>query len=802
MARGIDPANNQKEAAVRDENAKTRGGEKGRPSDQSSNGDLEGRTAETVHVRPAESAEKTQASHDAAKETATSQPVGFIRQHELVDQVRVYDPDVDEDLLNKAYVFSMRAHGAQKRKSGDPYFTHPLAVASILTELKADPATVATALLHDVVEDTETTVEDITRIFGAEIAQLVDGVTKLSAIELRGEASKKAENFRKLVMAMADDVRVLLVKLADRLHNMRTLKHHDKADKRRQIAIETLEIYAPLAGRIGVQRFREELEDLSFREISPQAYETIAERLSDLQENIVASVVELSQVLRESLSDAVPNTEIYSREKRPYSIWRKMSTKNASFDELADIYAFRVLVDTVADCYNALGIIHTNWRMIPAEFDDYISAPKPNGYKSIHTAVIGPPRPNGERQRIEIQIRTREMHESAERGVAAHWQYKDRGADGGSSVEIDTDGAYDPYDTPRRLVEMFAHGEDPEEALKYAKLELFQDQVFCFTPKGQVIALPKGATPLDFAYAVHTDIGDGCIGAKVNGVTKPMRTALKNGDVVAVIRSENAPPPAGWDNLVVTGRARSAIRRRIRKMEHEDHIAIGRAKAEVVFEDEQLDLTAKAVRAALARLGAKSVDEVYARVGRGDLAVSEMVEAVYPGASVEAEIEIQSAGLEAFRPSLAIEGLPARGVTRVARCCSPLPGERIIGIKGEGRRLFVHAIHCAAVAKEDPPQSKWVDLKWRDKLEGVVAYARIVVSLRNEVGVLSDVAGVIARYGISIANIGLKNQSLEFVDCDVDLMVDDVHQVDQMLAGLRAQSNVIAAERYEGTVYE
>ena len=511
--------------------------------------------------------------------------VGFIRQFELVDLVRAYDPDADEDLLNRAYVYSMKAHGDQTRASGEPYFSHPLAVAAILTELRADPATVATALLHDVVEDTDITTEDINEVFGAEVARLVDGVTKLTQIEHRDEASKQAENFRKLVVAMADDVRVLLVKLADRLHNMRTLSFITKKDKRERIALETMEIYAPLAGRIGVQRIREELEDISFRELSPEAYETISTRLSDLQRNSLGGVVELATVLRQKLEKQGVRAQVTSREKRAYSIWRKMSQKNVSFDELADIYAFRVLVDSVEDCYKTLGVIHATWRMITSEFDDYISAPKPNNYRSIHTAVIGPPSQDGQRQRIEIQIRTHNMHDTAERGVAAHWQYKDssNGGGNGDGAQIGGAGHYDPYETPRRLVEMFQAGEDPDEALRYAKLELFQDQVFCFTPKSRVIALPKGATPLDFAYAVHTDVGDQCIGAKVNRVQRPLRTSLNTGDVVEVLRSENAPVPAEWESIAVTGRARSAIRRRIKKMQYDEHVALGRSIAESVF---------------------------------------------------------------------------------------------------------------------------------------------------------------------------------------------------------------------------
>ncbi|MEO1135816.1 MAG: bifunctional (p)ppGpp synthetase/guanosine-3',5'-bis(diphosphate) 3'-pyrophosphohydrolase [Pseudomonadota bacterium] len=722
------------------------------------------------------------------------QPIGFIRQVELVDRVKSYDPDADEDLLNRAYVYAMKAHGGQTRASGDPYFSHPLAVAAILTGLRADPATVATALLHDVVEDTEATIEDIGALFGEEIARLVDGVTKLSQIELKSEASKQAENFRKLVVAMADDVRVLLVKLADRLHNMRTLHYISKAEKRQRIARETMDIYAPLAGRIGVQRFREELEDISFRELSPDAHATISKRLEDLQKNSLGGVLELANVMREKLTAAGLKAQVMSREKRAYSIWRKMTQKSVSFDELADIYGFRVLVDTTEDCYRVLGVIHSNWRMIPTEFDDYISAPKPNNYRSIHTAVIGPPSKEGRRQRIEIQIRTFEMHETAERGVAAHWQYKDAGG-AGPSVEIVARGQYDPYETPRRLVEMFQSGEDPDEALQYAKLELFQDQVFCFTPKGRVIALPKGATPLDFAYGVHTDVGDQCIGAKINGVQRPLRTPLNNGDVVEVLRSENAPVPTEWESIAIMGRTRSAIRRRIKKMQYDEHVALGRSIAESVFTGAHLQFSLKGVREGLKRLGKKSVEDVLVSIGRGELPVNDLVEAVYPGAAVESESEIRAASLRAFRPRMAISGLTHGVAVKMARCCTPLPGERIIGIRQDDGSIKVHTIYCETLESEDPPQDRWLDLKWRDREEGATAFARMLVTVRNGLGVLSEIAGGIARYGVSIANIRLQNRSNEFIDFVMDVEVKDARQFAQMLAGVRASPNVINAER-------
>jgi len=745
-----------------------------------------------------------------AKDGAPSSlPVGFIRQFELADRVRGYAPDFDEDLLNRAYVFAMKAHGGQTRKSGDPYFTHPLAVAAILTELKADPATVITALLHDTVEDTDTSLDDIRVLFGDEIAQLVDGVTKLSQIELRTGASKQAENFRKLVMAMADDVRVLLVKLADRLHNMRTLHFFSNQEKKERIARETLEIYAPLAGRIGIQRFRDELDDLSFRVLNPQAYDTLARQLDRLHTDTVKGVVELAQTLRERLSTAGLTCDVMSREKRPYSIWRKMEAKNLSFEELADIYAFRVIVDTIDDCYQALGIIHTRWRMIPSEFDDYISVPKPNNYQSIHTAVVGPPGAGGNRQRIEIQIRTRTMHDHAERGAAAHWRYKDPGETSGNSVSQNLPSQtdyivppdFDFYHTPRNLQALF-QGEDPDEALKYAKLELFQDQVFCFTPKGRVIALPKGSSALDFAYAVHTDIGDSCIGVEINKRSRPLRTALTNGDVVRVLRADNARPPAEWEDIAFTGRARTAIRRRLKELEYSDQIAMGRRVAESAFSGAKLDFSPKAVKQALERLNIASTDEVLAQVGRGDLSVTALVEAIYPGAPPISENEVRAASAGALVDAKSIEaGITPGFAASLAPCCRPIPGDRIVGIKSipgdSPRHLHVHTIFCKTLARRDPALDRWVDLRWRSDQSAYRAASSIKMTVHNEVGGLSEIASVIARYGVSVTNISFINRTPDFFDLVIDVGVKDLKTLTQLLTALRASRITISVERDE-----
>ena len=736
---------------------------------------------------------------EVAPQSVKPPPVKLIRQYQLVDMVKAYDPLADEDLLNKAYVFSMRAHGGQTRKSGDPYFSHPLAVAAILTELRADPASVAAALLHDVVEDTDTKIEEIEKLFGAEVGALVDGVTKLSQIELKSEASKQAENFRKLVVAMADDVRVLWIKLADRLHNMRTLEHHPNEQKRRRIALETLEIYAPLAGRIGVQRFREELEDIAFAVMNPDAYQTITDRLSGLHEAVLERVVALSTALRDRLEERNIKASVYSREKRAYSIWRKMAAKNVTFDELADIYAFRILVPSIEDCYRALGIIHTGWRMIPEEFDDYISVPKPNGYRSIHTAVMGPPDPEGGRQRVEVQIRTHEMHDVAERGIAAHWQYKDPGSkEGPAQVEIVTPVQYDPYETPRRLVEMFQHGEDLDEALAYAKLELFQDQVFVFTPKGRVIALTKGATALDFAYAVHTDIGDTCVGAKINNAQRQLRTPLKNGDVVQVLRSDNASVPLDWEKIAVTGKARAAIRKRIKKMEHDEQTALGQRLAENIFASAQLQFSEKALRQALPKLEQETVDHALAALGRGEFSAHFLLEAVYPGAGHDGvEGEIRTAGAEPFRPRQAIDGLPPGVPTIMGQCCTPVPGERIVGIRDHDNAVTVHTIYCQILERDDPDQSKWLDLKWREEAEAIKAITRITITMRNELGVLSEVAGIIARYGVSVISINMEQGAQDFVTIRVRIEVKNQRQLMQLLAGLRAAASVLSAERNE-----
>lgn len=708
--------------------------------------------------------------------------------------VHAYDPHCDEAMLNRAYVFSMQAHGSQTRKNGDPYFTHPLAVAAILAGLKADPPTIITALLHDTVEDTDTTIEDIETQFGEEIARLVDGVTKLSMYELTSPASKQAENFQKFVLAMAKDVRVLLVKLADRLHNMRTLHHIPKQEKRERIALETIQIYAPLAGRIGVQSFREELEDLSFRHINPDGYESISDALDALAESSVSAVVSLSQTLKARLAEAGIKAETYSRQKRPFSIWNKMRRKSQGFEELADIYAFRLLVDSPADCYAALGVIHRAFKAIPHEFDDYISVPKSNNYQSIHTAVLVPVDDGGVSQKVEVQIRSKEMHETAERGIAAHWRYKAATKADSSTVEIQQPDHFDPYEWARNAVEMLQSGSTADEFLEHAKRELFQDQVFCFTPKGRVVALPAGATALDFAYTLHTAIGDSCVGATINKVNRPLRTPLKNGDVVKILRSDDAPIPKDWESLAVTSRAKAGVRRRIKELRQQEQIELGQRIIEAELAHEGFELTRQGIRQALVRLGYKTVNAVYQAVGALELPASAVRDALYPEAGGNRDRPVSATGR--VKGSVPIRGLTAGVSVQFSSCCSPLPGERIVGIPGEDATVQIHRIDCPQLAQYEDRAEDWLDLRWRDDSDTDFA-APILVTVTNRIGALAHVSDILSRYEGDITNIRLQNREVDFHDILIDVLVRDVRHLNNILTALRASDTVIRAERID-----
>jgi GTP pyrophosphokinase len=715
----------------------------------------------------------------------------MMRQYELVELVRSYDPEADEDALNRAYVFSMRAHGSQTRASGDSYFSHPVEVAGILAGMKLDSASIVTGLLHDTVEDTLATIDEIERLFGPKIGRLVDGVTKLSRLELQSDHARQAENFRKLFLAMSEDIRVLLVKLADRLHNMRTLGHVPNVDKRRRVARETMEIYAPLAERIGMQRLKDELEDLAFTELNPEAHGSIMARFDFLRAEGGDLVHQIEAELRATLSKAGVEGEVIGREKRPYSIWRKMERKNVPFEQLSDVVAFRIVVDEVPRCYQALGVVHGAYPMVPGRFKDYISTPKPNGYQSLHTVVYGP-----RQQRTEIQIRTRSMHEYAELGVAAHWIYKS------------SDDATDPhegrqYRWVRELLDILEHASGPEEFLEHTKLEMFQDQVFCFTPRGDLIALPSGATPVDFAYAVHSQVGDACVGAKINGRLKPLRTQLSNGDQVEIVTAKGHTPLPTWESFVVTGRARSRIRRYVRSQQREQYIGLGRSILEKTFDQHGFPFDAAATDKVAQAFNFKGADDLFAALGEGNVTGQAALESVHPEVK-RREASATVVPLPRRRGKADGHAVPIRGLipgmaVHFAGCCSPLPGERIVGIVTTGKGITIHTIDCELLHTFEETPERWVDVAWdAETVDKDMHVGRMSVIVANRPGALGAMTTVIAKHNGNISNLKITDRSADFFEFLVDVEVHDVRHLTGIIAALRADPSVSAVERARG----
>ena len=714
----------------------------------------------------------------------------MLRQYELVDLVKSYDPDADEDALNRAYVFAMKKHGAQLRASGDPYYSHPVEVAGILTKFKLDSASIIAGLLHDTVEDTDTTIEEVRSLFGDQVAQLVDGLTKLAMIEQKSANNKQAENFRKLLLAMSEDIRVLLIKLADRLHNMRTLHFLQKPEKRARIAKETLDIYAPLAERIGMQEVKSELEEIAFAELHKDAHDSIVARLNFLREqgsNIVPKII--AQLEKDMAENGIKAT-VSGREKTPYSIWRKMQQKNASFEQLSDIMAFRIIVDDVATCYQALGIVHSKYHMVPRRFKDYISTPKPNGYQSIHTGVIGP-----ENTRIEIQIRTHEMHEIGEKGVAAHWAYKQ-----GQKAE----GKH--YRWIRELLEILEQASNPEEFLENTKLEMYNDQVFCFTPKGDLIGLPINSTPVDFAYAVHSSVGDTCVGAKINGEIRPLRTVLQNGDQVDILTSKAQHPSTEWERFVVTGKAKAAIRRYVRACKRDQFITLGQEILERLFKGENLEFSEKGLVNVLQNFEAESIEDIYAKVGEGIVTGWDVLKAVYPGyKQSKLEKVVKSVKLPSFKKivkpkkgkgePLKIKGLIPGMAVHFAGCCHPLPGDRIVGIVTTGKGVAVHTIDCKALEKYADEPERWLDIAWGEEAVNEMHTGRLKVMLANEPGSLAELSNLVARNNGNISNLNIVYRTVSYFELLLDIDVKDLKHLTDIIAALKASKVVSYVSR-------
>ncbi|UAB87973.1 bifunctional (p)ppGpp synthetase/guanosine-3',5'-bis(diphosphate) 3'-pyrophosphohydrolase [Ruegeria sp. SCSIO 43209] len=699
----------------------------------------------------------------------------MISEEDLIALVRNYNPKTNADRIERAYEFGQKMHEGQFRHSGEPYFSHPVAVAAILTEQRLDDATIITALLHDTIEDTKASYGKVTELFGDEVAKLVDGVTKLTNLQLSSRETKQAENFRKLFMAMSKDLRVILVKLADRLHNMRTIKAM-RPEKQVQKARETMDIYAPLAGRMGMQWMREELEDLAFRVLNPEGRQSIIRRFITLQRETGDVIHRITGDMRHELEKAGIEAEVFGRAKKPYSIWRKMQEKDQGFSRLSDIYGFRIITQTEEDCYRTLGAIHQRWRAVPGRFKDYISQPKSNGYRSIHTTVSG-----RDGKRVEVQIRTRQMHDVAETGVAAHWSYRD-------GVRSENPFAVDPAKWIANLTEQFDSEDDHEDFLEAVKLEMYSDQVFCFTPKGDVVKLPRGATPIDFAYAIHTRIGHACVGAKVDGIRVPLWTRLKNGQSVDIITADGQSPQVTWLEIAVTGKARTSIRRALREVDRERFIKLGKELARAGFENLGRKATDKALETAAKHLRLKDRDELLARLGSAELTAHEVVEAVYP--------ELTKDDGDAISPRRAVIGLePGQKFDR-APCCQPLPGERIVGITYRGKGVVVHAIDCDRLTEFENEPERWVDLHWHSGTHPAVYGATLDLTIGNDAGVLGRICTLIGEKKANISNLEFVDRKPDFYRLMINVELRDLEQLHSLMLMLEAESDVAAVERY------
>lgn len=699
----------------------------------------------------------------------------MIAAEDLIALVRNYNPKTNEKRLTEAYDFGNQMHEGQTRHSGEPYFTHPVAVAAILTEQRLDDATIVTALLHDTIEDTKASYGQVSELFGEEVAMLVDGVTKLTNLQLSSRETKQAENFRKLFMAMSKDLRVILVKLADRLHNMRTIKAM-RPDKQVVKARETMDIYAPLAGRMGMQWMREELEDLAFRVLNPEGRQSIIRRFITLQRETGDVIHRITGDMRHELDKVDIEAEVFGRAKKPYSIWRKMQEKDQGFSRLSDIYGFRIITQSEEDCYRTLGAIHQRWRAVPGRFKDYISQPKSNGYRSIHTTVSG-----RDGKRVEVQIRTRQMHDVAETGVAAHWSYRD-------GVRTQNPFAVDPAKWIANLTEQFDSEEDHEDFLEAVKLEMYSDQVFCFTPTGDVVKLPRGATPIDYGYAIHTRIGHACVGAKVDGIRVPLWTRLKNGQSVEIITAEGQTPQVSWLDIATTGKARTAIRRALRDVDKGRFIKLGHELARFAFEHVGRKATDKALDTAAKALRLKDRDELLANLGSAELTANDVVQAVYPDlADTEGEqIPLRRAvvGLE-----------PGQSFER-ASCCQPLPGERIVGITYRGKGVVVHAMDCAAMTAFDDQPDRWVDLHWHSGNHPAVYSTTLDVTIGNDAGVLGRICTLIGEHKANISDLKFLDRKPDFFRLLINVELRDLEQLHSLMLMLEAESDVATIERH------
>lgn len=712
----------------------------------------------------------------------------MIRLNDILDSIQSYYPEANLEIIEKAYVFSAKAHQGQLRLNGEPYLMHPLEVAGILTKLRLDEASIATGLLHDTVEDTYATLEQIEEAFGEEIANLVDGVTKISRITFSTREEQQAENFRKMIIAMAKDIRVILIKLADRVHNMRTLKFISP-DKQIEIARETLDIYAPLANRLGINWIKVELEDLSFLYLDPEAYHDLERKVAAKKKERERYVEEVIKIINEKMEEFGIKAEVSGRPKHFYSIYYKMKSENLEFDQIYDLIAFRLIVPSVRDCYEALGIIHSIWTPVPGRFKDYINLPKANMYQSLHTTVIGP-----YGQRIEIQIRTEKMHRIAEYGIAAHWKYKE-----GKKLELVDDKRFAWL---RQLVEWQKDLKDPKEFLETVRVDLFPDEVYVFTPKGDVKELPRGATPIDFAYSIHTDIGHHCAGAKVNGKIVPLSYQLKNGDMVEIITSPRQTPSKDWLKVVKTPRARTKIKNWIKIEERAKSITLGREICEKEFKKYNLDF-AKITKShqfhkVLQELEIKELDDLYASIGYGRISVKHLLHHFIPPEQIE-EKSYRESKLKGFVKKLtkrSESGIIIKGIedvlVRFAKCCNPLPGDKILGYITRGRGITIHLSDCPMLLGVEPERK--VEAQWDQNFK-TTAPAKIRVVSVDKRGLLASISASIAGEDGNISNAWIHTTPDKQAVNIFEIEVNNLEHLQRIMKAIEKVKGVISIER-------
>ncbi len=718
----------------------------------------------------------------AAAGGSESGAMPVLSREELIAKVRAYHPRVKSELLGQAYDFAKKHHGTQSRDSGEAYYSHPVQVASLLADVRMDEVTIVAGLLHDVVEDTAIDIGDIEVRFGANVAELVDGVTKLDKLEFESKETAQAENFQKFILAMTSDIRVLLVKLADRLHNMETLHFRKKPESRQRTARETMDIYAPLARRIGLYDLAARMDDLAFQELNPEARRAILYRLEELERENRGDLDRIRTDLVRLLDAARISYRIRGRRKQPYSLWRKLERKSISFRDVADLFAFRVIVPDTMDCYRVLGVLHTNWACIPDRFRDFISVPKPNGYASLHTTV----RASGNR-RVELQIRTETMDRTAEHGVAAHWGYKNRSY--GFDLESARAAGLDPEANLNALAQLLSDGAEPGEFLEHAKLEMYREHVFTFTPKGKLIVLPAGAMPLDFAYAVHSAVGDTAIGARINGEEKSLRRPLKNGDVVDIIRGKSPMPIRGWEMLTHTGRAKSALRRLEREREGVEFRRLGEGLINQALRRAGADPVDVMLYDVSQRLGFNLVDEMREAVGRGRVQTALIIQLLFPGYQPDRTDDEAKTPIDSDHAPLFVEGSDLTpGVTlHLGTCCHPVPGDRIIGVQVPEKGLVVHVSSCPRLAEYDDQPGLWRDLKWTSLAHtGAVAVSRIRVNAANQKGVLAKLCSAVAESKGNIIGISTASRHPDFIELMMDIEVEDLKRLTQILAALRS----------------